>query len=120
MGAVIGVRIIPGTTALTRTPSGPSSNAIVWVIPTIPYLEAEYGRRLGTPLIPAAELRLTMAAWRGGRGARSTAWRIVLRPAGDLPRGKRNVEIVTEVALERRHPSEPPAHKPPCHLRPPP
>jgi hypothetical protein len=29
-----------GTTALTRTPSGPSSNAIVWVIPTTPYFDA--------------------------------------------------------------------------------
>src|SRR5437867_3051982 len=25
---------------LTRTPSGPSSNAIVWVIPTTPYFDA--------------------------------------------------------------------------------
>src|SRR5271165_692821 len=41
MTAVIGVRIIPGTTALTRTPSGPSSNAIVWVIPIFGAAAAE-------------------------------------------------------------------------------
>jgi len=40
MTAVMGVRIIPGTTALTRTLSDPSSNAIVWVIPTTPYFDA--------------------------------------------------------------------------------
>src|SRR6516162_4296594 len=82
MTAVIGVRIIPGTTALTRTPSGPSSNAIVWVIPTTPYFDAEYGRRLGTPLIPAAELRFTIAAGVcASFTARAKAWHMLNVPS---------------------------------------
>src|SRR5215467_15439010 len=47
MTAVIGVRIIPGTTALTRTPSGPSSNAIVWGDPHYPVLRRGIGETVG-------------------------------------------------------------------------
>lgn len=50
----------PGSNALTRMFSGPSSIASERVRPTTPHLVAAYGVRMGKPIRPATELMLMM------------------------------------------------------------
>ena len=79
------VRIIPGRTVVTRTPSGASSTASPSEKPTMANLEQVYGSRWGTGIAPPIEVTFTIRASADRRRCGSAASVVCTAPQKFTP-----------------------------------